>query len=165
MIEEDNRLLKEDNVVKISMILGRRLESDVVNINNGGYTTSMEENSHNYVGEAALNQSELNEMNRIYADNKELLVLVNSGNPFNDEKVTLVSICKGRIKVAKAMHEDLKKMLKAAGEEGYSYWIASGYRNWDKQQQLVNEDVLKYKRNGMTEGEALAKTMQICRKH
>ncbi len=96
----------------------------------------------------------------IYNQNKSTLVLVNWNHPFNNEDVQLVPICKGRLEVASAMYDDLKRMLKAASNEGFNYWIASGYRNWEKQQQLVNEDVGKYKRSGMTEGEALSKTMQ-----
>lgn len=96
----------------------------------------------------------------IYNQNKSTLMLVNWNHPFNNEEVQLVPICKGRLKVSYAMYDDLKSMLKAASDEGFNYWIASGYRSWEKQQQLVNEDVKKYKRSGMTEGEALSKTLQ-----
>lgn len=90
-----------------------------------------------------------------------ILVLVNRDNMLakNYEK-NLVPICEGRLQANGALYEDLTKLLKAGKEEGYSFWIASAYRSRERQQELVDEDVNTFMREGMSYEEALNKTYE-----
>lgn len=105
-------------------------------------------------------ESDNKRASEIYENNKDILQLVNKENRAGEEPPELVSICKGRLKISAEAYDSLKQMLKAAADDGYSYWLASGYRDWKKQQQLVNEDVRKNIKSGMSEGDALAETLK-----
>jgi D-alanyl-D-alanine carboxypeptidase len=96
---------------------------------------------------------------QIYEDNPELLVLVNKENELDtDYDPELRSICKGRLEASGRMYEDLCAMLKAAGKEGYTYWIASAYRSRERQQELVDEDVAALMQKGADYEAALEET-------
>ena len=51
-------------------------------------------------------------------------------------------ICNGRLQASFYLYDDLVNMLAEAKEHGYSYWIASAYRSPEKQQRLVDGDVM-----------------------
>ncbi len=98
----------------------------------------------------------------LYEEYSELLVLVNREHELEEGayKDTLRNICNGRLQASEYLYEDLVDMLAAAGEAGYQYWIASAYRSRTRQQELVDEDVERYKRQGMSYAEALEKTYE-----
>ncbi|MCI9077680.1 MAG: M15 family metallopeptidase [Lachnospiraceae bacterium] len=78
----------------------------------------------------------------IYNKNKECLMLVNRDNPLpEDYSYSLKYICNGRLQASSYLYDSLVKMLDDAKIQGYSYWIASAYRSYEKQQRLVEEDV------------------------
>jgi D-alanyl-D-alanine carboxypeptidase len=96
----------------------------------------------------------------IYENNPELLVLVNKENELDpDYDASLQSICKGRLQASDRLYDDLCAMLKAAGNEGYEYWIASAYRSRERQQELVDEDVSALMKQGYSYADALAETL------
>ena len=95
----------------------------------------------------------------LYARQESLLLLVNKEHeiPMSYSQ-GLRSICKGRLAAADILYEDLCAMLKAGGEAGYEYWIASAHRDREYQQGLVDEDVQKYMSKGYSYEAALEKT-------
>ena len=86
----------------------------------------------------------------LYEANKELLVLVNQEHALEEGAYedSLRSICNGRLKASDYLYEDLVDLLAAADEEGHQYWIASAYRSRKRQQELVDEDVMRYMAQG-----------------
>lgn len=100
------------------------------------------------------------EAKRIWKSNKKLLVLVNKENICPEEELARRKICNGRIEAADVLYSDLCKMLSDAGEKGYNYWIASGYRSKKRQQQLVDEDVRTAMSQGLNYNDALEKTYE-----
>lgn len=97
----------------------------------------------------------------LYAENRELLVLVNREYELPAfYEAGLRNICEGRLQAADILYEDLCAMLKAGREAGFQYWIASAYRDRAYQQGLVEEDVEKYMAIGYTYEEALQKTYE-----
>ncbi len=86
----------------------------------------------------------------IYNKNKDFLVLANRDNPLPDSyNPSLQYICNGRLKASSYLYESLVQMLSDAKVQGYSYWIASAYRSYEKQQSLVDEDVNAFVSQGM----------------
>lgn len=78
----------------------------------------------------------------IYNKNQKYLILANRDNPLpKDYSLSLRYICNGRLQASEYLYDSLVKMLADAKTEGYSYWIASAYRSYEKQQSLVDEDV------------------------
>lgn len=97
----------------------------------------------------------------LYARQGELLLLVNKDHELAAScQPVLHSICKGRLEAADILYDDLCDMLKAGGEAGYEYWIASAHRDRSYQQGLVDEDVQKYMAKGCSYEEALEKTYE-----
>lgn len=96
----------------------------------------------------------------LYEAAPELLVLVNWERELESEDYedSLRSICNGRLQASHYLYDDLVDMLAAAGEEGYHYWIASAYRSRQRQQELVDEDVLRYRNQGLSYQKALEET-------
>ena len=96
----------------------------------------------------------------LYEEYGELLILVNREHSLEEEtyRDSLRNICNGRLQASKVLYKDLVDLLAAAGAEGYQYWIASAYRSRERQQELVDEDVTRYMRQGMNRQEALEKT-------
>lgn len=97
----------------------------------------------------------------LYEEYEELLVLVNREHELADSGVyeeNLRSICNGRLQASDYLYEDLVDLLAAAKEAGHQYWIASAYRSRVRQQELVDEDVKRYREQGMSYAEALEKT-------
>lgn len=99
------------------------------------------------------------ECQNLYEENAALLLLVNKENelPVSYE-AGLRSICEGRLQAADILYEDLRAMLKAGGQAGFQYWIASAHRDRSYQQGLVDEDVEKYMAKGYSYEAALEKT-------
>lgn len=101
------------------------------------------------------------ECGRLYRKYPELLVIANKeqGLP-QDYSPRLRFICNGRLQAADVMYDDLAAMLEAAGDAGFDYWIASGYRSRQRQQELIDEDVRKFMQGGMSYDAALEKTLE-----
>lgn len=94
---------------------------------------------------------------KLYKNNPELLVLVNKDNPLKEDyDAGLMYICNGRLQASSKLYNHLVEMLADAAKEGYQYWIASAYRNRQKQQSLIDEDVRKLMNSGMSYESALA---------
>lgn len=72
-----------------------------------------------------------------------------------DYSVALTTLKNGQ-QVASVMYEDLRNMLFDGEEEeqGLSFLVASGYRSSEKQQQLLEEEIVKNAGVGMNEEEA-----------
>lgn len=101
------------------------------------------------------------ECRRLYEEHPELLVIANKEQELPpDYSPRLRYICNGRLQAADVMYSDLCAMLEAAGDAGFDYWIASGYRSRQRQQELVNEDVRAFMRSGMSYSEALERTLE-----
>ena len=97
----------------------------------------------------------------LYEGQEELLILVNRDHELEaSSQPILRSICRGRLEAADILYEDLCDLLKAGGEAGYEYWIASAYRDRSYQQGLVDEDVEKYMSKGYSYEAALQKTYE-----
>lgn len=109
----------------------------------------------------ALTGEERAECGRLYRKYPELLVIANKeqGLP-QDYSPRLRFICNGRLQAADVMYDDLAAMLEAAGDAGFDYWIASGYRSRQRQQELIDEDVRKFMQGGMSYDAALEKTLE-----
>lgn len=95
----------------------------------------------------------------IYKKHKQDLVLVNAEHALgNSYDLSLRAICDGRLQASTRIYSALTQMLSDAGEEGYHFWIASAYRSKERQQKLVEEDVVKEMRRGLTYRQALKET-------
>ncbi len=93
---------------------------------------------------------------KIYNKNQDILVLANRDNPLpNDYTPSLKNICNGRLQASAYLYESLVQMLSDAKIQGHSYWIASAYRDYEKQQSLVDEDVNAFVNQGMSYESAL----------
>ena len=85
-----------------------------------------------------------------------LYTLVNKENRLPDDyTVSLVQLKNGK-QVAKAMYRDLRNMwFDCEGQNpGYSITVVSGYRTYAKQGTLLDEEIRKNERLGMTAHEA-----------
>lgn len=101
------------------------------------------------------------ECGRLYRKYPELLVIANKELELpQDYNPKLRDICNGRLQAADVIYADLAAMLEAAGDAGFEYWIASGYRSRQKQQELIDEDVRRFMRDGMSYEAALEKTLE-----
>lgn len=112
-------------------------------------------------GKYVFSEEEREDCRRIIRQNEELCVLVNKEkelDPLFDSH--LRSICDGRLLVSDWMYQDLTKMLQAAVDAGYDYWIASAYRSRERQQELVDEDVAALMRKGKSRADALEETLR-----
>lgn len=97
----------------------------------------------------------------IYENNPDLLVLVNKEHELDvNYDPQLRSICKGRLETSDRMYQSLTEMLKAAGEAGYDYWIASAYRSRQRQQELIDEDVQALMQKEWSYENALEETLR-----
>ncbi len=84
------------------------------------------------------------------------LTLVNRYNPIPDHyDVNLVEIAGGE-QVDERIYEPLMEMLEAAKEGNWNQLplVVSGYRTKEKQQQLYDDKVAKYRKEGYSESEA-----------
>ena len=70
------------------------------------------------------------------------LILVNKANPLPDDyEVDLHWLSNGTCAVASLIYEPLSEMLTDGSSEGLQFVVASGYRDRDLQQQLLDEDI------------------------
>lgn len=98
---------------------------------------------------------------QLYEENKDLLILVNKDYALPENyRVDLTPLQNKRESVADVMYDDLREMLGDAIGEGYSYALVSGYRDSDYQQTVIERDVQKYMRQGMSRTDALEKTYE-----
>lgn len=108
-----------------------------------------------------LTEEEQAECKEIYENHPELLVLVNKEHELDESYDPMLrTICNGRLEASDRMYQDLTKMLHAAGDAGYEYWIASAYRSRQRQQELVDEDVETLMKKGWSYEEALQQTLR-----
>lgn len=108
-----------------------------------------------------LTEEERAECLRLYQEKPELLVIANKERELAaDYNPALRYICNGRLQAAAVMYDDLVALLHDAGDAGYDYWIASGYRSRQRQQELIDADVAEFMADGMSYEEALAKTLE-----
>lgn len=90
------------------------------------------------------------------------LMLVNKWNPLPDNyAVTLVEVPGGE-KVDECIYEPLMEMLEDAKEENWNQLpkVVSGYRTEEEQQELYDEKIAEYKKQGYSEKEAVAQAEQ-----
>ena len=70
------------------------------------------------------------------------LILVNKANPLPDDyEVDLHWLSNGTCAVASLIYEPLSEMLTDGSSEGLQFVVASGYRDVETQQQLLDEDI------------------------
>lgn len=89
----------------------------------------------------------------------DLLMLVNKDHPLPETyEPQLHWLNNGSCAVAEEMYGALKEMLTDGSEEGLEFVVASGYRDAQYQQQLLDEDILaSMESEGLTWEEAYAK--------
>ena len=84
------------------------------------------------------------------------LTLVNKWNPLPENyEVTLVEVPGGE-KVDERIYEPLMEMLEAAKEDNWDQLpkVVSGYRTQEKQQELLDEKIEEFKKQGYSDDEA-----------
>ncbi len=97
-----------------------------------------------------------NEVNEIYRENPEELVLVNRENPLESSYDSMLrQICGGRLEASTRLYGELQMMLEDAAEAGHTFWIASAYRSREKQQELIDEEVEMLVNEGLSRDSAL----------
>lgn len=145
-------------------VRGKIYESALAKTPNESEDKSMSSDENVNIGSEERWESKKEEWTKckeIYENNLELLVLVNQDHELDvnyDPK--LRTICNGRLEASDRMYKDLTRMLHAAGDEGYDYWIASAYRSRQRQQQLIDEDVDALMKKGWSYDDALRQTLQ-----
>lgn len=83
------------------------------------------------------------------------ILLVNKNNPLpEDYEVTLLTLPDGVNRAAEEAYEPLCDMLKAGQKEGLSFEICSSYRDVERQQELLDEDINSLIRQGYSYLEA-----------
>ena len=87
------------------------------------------------------------------------LILVNKANPLPDDyEVDLHWLSNGTCAVSSMIYEPLSEMLTDGSSEGLQFVVASGYRDVETQQQLLDEDIAADMQNeGMSWQEAYDK--------
>lgn len=74
---------------------------------------------------------------------EDLLILVNKDHVLDEDySVDLHWLENGSCAVAEEMYESLKRMLTEGSQDGREFVVASGYRSREKQQELLDEDIL-----------------------
>lgn len=92
---------------------------------------------------------------------EEYLILVNKENEIPDNyEIELGVLKKGGKYVDARIVNEVEAFTEAAADAGMKVQVISGYRNLKKQQSLVDEDVERYQRQGMTYQEAYEETMK-----
>lgn len=95
--------------------------------------------------------------------NDPLLVLVNSDNPLpSDWQVTPALIDDETVDIR--IYDDLSAMLKAAAEDNIWFWVASGYRSVEQQENILSRAVEANIANGMSEADAEAEALRTIQK-
>lgn len=95
----------------------------------------------------------------LYGKYQDLLILVNKQNPLDSVyEPSLRWICDGRLQIQEIVYEDLVDMLEAGEEAGHTYWIASAYRSRERQEELMEAEIEKNMRKGLSREEARKKS-------
>lgn len=82
------------------------------------------------------------------------MILVNSSNYIPDDyEVELTELSNGK-KVDSRIYPELQEMFNAARAEGYGLFVAAGYRTQEKQQQLLDDKIVAYEKEGYSKSEA-----------
>lgn len=106
-----------------------------------------------------------NKCKEIYMKNKDALILVNYSNAIPDNyNPNLRYTESSKEQVSNVLYNDLVLMLKDAKNAGFTYWIASAYRDIQIQQGLIDEHIDTYTSEGMSMKEAEDKTYEILEK-
>lgn len=86
------------------------------------------------------------------------LVLVNKDNPLpSDYKVELRSLKNWGKSVAESVYNDLNDMLEKGSSKGLVFCIASAFRDSERQEELLKNDIQLYMNQGMNYDEAYNK--------
>ncbi len=97
----------------------------------------------------------------IYGRNQDILMLVNKARAVpEDYETDLISLNNGKNNVSSVIYADLMKMLEAGEEQGYSFAVVSSYRDAEYQQFLVEGDIDRYTKDGLSAGDAMDKTLE-----
>lgn len=89
------------------------------------------------------------------------LVLANKDTPLDREyNVKLQSVENGVGQVSEDIVNDLTAMLRAGNMEGHEFWLASTYRSYERQEQLLEEDVRELMGKGYDRDEAYAEAIK-----
>lgn len=67
----------------------------------------------------------------------------------------------GDIEVDERIIMDLNEMIQEARKEDILLWVSSGYRTIKKQEQLFNKGIEEYKKNGLTQENAIDETIKV----
>lgn len=103
----------------------------------------------------------VNEARNIYRNQEAVLVLVNKERELSsDYDANLSYICNKRLQASADLKSDLTKMFSDAKKAGYTFWIASAWRSSRRQQKLLEAEVNKNIKKGMSSEAALNKSME-----
>ncbi len=117
-----------------------------------GFLKEMEANAKQE-GEAAM-KGEQARYNIPGADS-DFLLLVNKKNPLSESyEIELKPFVSNKTQVAEGIYDDLAAMLKQAEREGQDIWLGSAYRSWERQNELLDEDINEMIRGGASYSEA-----------
>lgn len=98
---------------------------------------------------------------QIYHRDKKLLVLVNRERELKGNyDAELMYLFQCRIQASSLLYSDMTEMFSDAGNEGYEYYVASGYRSREYQQKLVDEDIQALMGQGIDYETAKERTYQ-----
>lgn len=101
----------------------------------------------------------------------ENILLVNKDHPLDDSyKPTLSHMNNYGVDVESTIYKPLNDMLAAGEKEGLIFWIASAYRNMERQRELLDEDIETLVKQGYSYSEAyeevVRETMPVgCSEH
>lgn len=76
-------------------------------------------------------------------------ILVNDTHPLSQSFQPMLAETRNGKQVDKRIKYQLEKMLDAAGEDGYELVVCSAYRNFSKQEELVDNSIRKYMKKGL----------------
>ncbi len=112
-----------------------------------------------YAANAALRQQLDESFDRVRPQTTEaddrFLILVNKDHPLPDDyEVELQGAPYGNCSVSAEMYPALRQMLEDGQQEGLQFVVASGYRNANYQQGLLDEDIRDFMAEGMDYEEA-----------
>ena len=88
------------------------------------------------------------------SDDDWALILVNKDNPIPDNyEITFTELSNGQ-KVDSRIYPDLQAMFDAARAAGLQLFVREGYRTQEEQQQIMDERIQRYVKEGNTQAEA-----------
>lgn len=96
----------------------------------------------------------------IYNNNQELLLLVNSTHPLDENYTFEHHTLKNGKDIDQRAYNDLKSMLEACNEAGFEYNIISAYRDRNYQQGIIDDTVQTFVNQGKTAEEAYAEAIK-----